>query len=200
MKKRILGTVSFAVLGLAISSCTSLSNHPALDAVRSMNGAQNPAISGKSFVEAYIEYRGPQEKWAGPVTFLLHVVAKEGDLARVTFTPAFSKDSASESAPATAPIHENAPTVNGRKPASALTLHHALSAEVARTQINQLAAAIQSGDVEFSGCLSPVRVRLLRADGAVVEKQGCRSSDGWPKAASEAVGHFMEFTGQNSGA
>src|SRR4051812_12834748 len=37
----------------------------------------------RPFVEGYVEYPGPQSKWAGPASFIVHVEAKEGDRARI---------------------------------------------------------------------------------------------------------------------
>ena len=50
--------------------------------------------------------------------------------------------------------------------------------------------AIQGADQPFSGCLNPVRVRLVRQDGALTEKQGCRGF-GWTRTASEKVNTFL---------
>jgi hypothetical protein len=38
----------------------------------------------------------------------------------------------------------------------------------------------------------PVRVRLIRSDGTLIERQGCRGQAGWPRVASEVVNHFIE--------
>ena len=46
----------------------------------------------------------------------------------------------------------------------------------------------------FKGCLYPVRARLIRADGSVVEKQGCRSQLGWTRVASETVSLLISAT------
>ena len=37
----------------------------------------------------------------------------------------------------------------------------------------------------------PVRLRLVRANGGLVDKMGCRSDVGWPRAVSEAVSAFL---------
>lgn len=206
MKIRNTKALAWATLAAGFAGCTSVSNHPALDAMKSAS----KGLGDKNFVEAYVEYRGPSEKWSGPASFLMHVVAKGNDPVKISFTPAFAAEPANTLP--TSPIHEMAPTMSGRRPAgevsktpvaaaSAAPSHapssapKAMTGEVARNHINQLAAAVQAGDVAFEGCLSPVRVRLIRADGAVLEKQGCRSVEGWPKAASEVVGQFMPFAG-----
>jgi hypothetical protein len=61
----------------------------------------------------------------------------------------------------------------------------------ARDQVARLAEAIRDDDSPFSGCLNPVRVRLIRTDGILLERQGCRGQEGWPKVASEVASHFL---------
>ncbi len=66
-----------------------------------------------------------------------------------------------------------------------------MSVEQAREKLAYLATEVQGEDVPTRGCLSPVRVRLVRADGSVLEKEGCRSLRGWPKTASELTAEFI---------
>lgn len=161
-------------LGLMISGCLSMQNQPSLEAIQKFGARQE----AHPFVEAYIEFRGPQEKWAGPANFLLHVVAKEAGAARITVTPpVFGASRLSV-------VQKGAVVVQP-------SVSPGMSGEVARNQLNALALAAQGGDDPFQGCLSPVRLRLIRADGAVVEKQGCRGQKGWPKTASEGVSRFI---------
>ena len=48
-----------------------------------------------------------------------------------------------------------------------------------------LAESISTDKTPFFGCLSPVRARLIRSDGSLVEKFGCRSFQGWASVASQ---------------
>ncbi|MCM2324577.1 MAG: hypothetical protein NDJ90_15060 [Oligoflexia bacterium] len=164
-------------LGLGLSGCMSMQSESALDdALQSLKGSSNKT---NAFVEAFFEYTGPADKWAGPSTFLMHVVAKDQGPAQVTVVPPLFGDPFSK---------EDGPVNTTRAPASAKPL----TGELAREQLTQLAGIVEgSEDLPFRGCLSPVRVRLVRVDGALVEKQGCRTYRGWPKAVSEAVSQFV---------
>ena len=66
-----------------------------------------------------------------------------------------------------------------------------MKGETARDQLAHLATSLQGAEQNFRGCLSPVRVRLVRADGALLEKQGCRGQNGWSRIASESVNSFI---------
>jgi hypothetical protein len=173
-----------AYLALILSGwgCLSMQSQSTIDG-NSANGSTQP------YVEAYFEYPGPQEKWSGPASFILHVVAKDSGAAQITITPALVVDS-------TAPDHQENPTVSQRVPASALSTAvspaiHKMTGEEAREQLAQLSTALQGAQAPFRGCMSPVRVRLVRADGALLEKQGCRSEMGWSRAVSDSVSSFM---------
>lgn len=152
----------------------------------SLDGSQ-PA---SPFVEAYIEYPGPQEKWSGPASFILHVTAKDNGFVQIVTTPAWaSEDNKAVPAPAHEPVE-----VHGRVPASALSktaTKRQMASEEARELLSHLHTAIQGGGATFKGCMSPVRVRLVRADGGLVEKQGCRSEIGWARAVSETFNVFV---------
>lgn len=154
-----------------LSGCLSMQSQTTVDNVTG-------ALPSKPFVEAFVEYRGPADRWAGPTSFLLHVVAKDTGPAQITVVPSLF----------------GAPAETERKLASETTKPAAttgMTGEVAREQMGKLAAALQGVETPFRGCLSPVRVRLVRADGSLVEKTGCRAIDGWSKAASEAVAQFI---------
>jgi hypothetical protein len=66
-----------------------------------------------------------------------------------------------------------------------------MSAENARELLANLAVSLQGAEGAFRGCLSPVRVRLIRADGILVEKQGCRGQNGWSHIASQSADRFL---------
>jgi hypothetical protein len=163
-------TLTLSVAALAATGCLSSQNSSTIDAL-------NDSVGGKSmpFVEAYIEYAGPQSRWAGPTSFTLHVLAKDAHNAQIAVAPAmFAEPTA-------------APTMKKRAPAST----PGMSGDLAREQIANLALAMQGQEGTFRGCLSPVRVRLIRADGALVEKQGCRGQNQWTRVASQTADRFL---------
>ena len=157
-----------AVLGGVGVGCTGMAGHSTLDAISEQAGHQ-------PYVEAFIEYAGPAEKWGGPVSLVLHVSAREGAAPEVTSTP---------------PLHivkGGGPTVEkNRVPASVK-----MTNEAAREQLGLLAMALGTGKQEFRGCMYPVKVRLIKADNSIVEKYGCRGQSGWARAASEVVSNFL---------
>lgn len=157
-----------AASAAGIAGCLSMQNQATLDEVQK--------AVGSPVVEGFIEYQGPSKKWAGPATFMLHVVAKDAGPAQINVSPALFNTM-------------NSITVNGRAPAA--TQAQPLSGEKAREMLTHLHAALQSADTPYHGCLSPLRVRLVRADGTITEKQGCRSQFGWARATSEATHEFI---------
>lgn len=175
-----------------LPGCMSAKNHPALESVEE-------AMKVQPYVEAYVEFLGPKDKWIGPASYLLHVSAKEGKYAQITMSPEWFN------VPYNAVNQQKHLTTSGRAPASAIGMLNefgkaaaeqeymkAMSIEGARGRIQLLSEVMQrSGEQSYQGCMSPVRVRLIRADGGVFEKTGCRSDSGWTFAASEAVEYFM---------
>ncbi len=168
-----IGTVVGVVLGF--TGCMGLHQGSAIDGTPAAQQS-----TAKPYVEAYFEYPGPQEKWAGPPSFILHVVARGGDTAatEISVTPELygKRDP------------NNNPTMAAeRRPAS-----QTLTSQATRDYLGTLAVNMQGGGIaDFSGCLYPVRVRLVRSDGALLEKQGCRSQAGWSRSASDAVSYFV---------
>ena len=130
---------------------------------------------GKSlpFTDAYIVYPGPNEKWVGPDTFTVHLSTIGPVDAHVTISSRILKS-----------------REMGRH--SIRSSSHNLSIEAAREEIARLFASLKEHETVFHGCLSPVRVKLIRSDGALVERQACRGQSGWPKVASEVVNHLIE--------
>ena len=179
--KRSLIVFAVGVFAMGLSGCLSMQNQPSLDALQQSGGNSQ---SAHPYVEAFVEYRGPQEKWAGPTTFMLHVIAKDAGIAKISVMPALFG-----TAPKLVPGEDGA--THARTPASVDVKSGGMAGETARTHMNMMAAALQGGEETYRGCLSPVKVRLIRTDGAVLEKQGCRGQMGWPKAASEAVNQFI---------
>ena len=172
-KNKLSKSVIFAVIcsSSTLLNCMGVRNHPALEVIESKLGIQ-------PVVEAYFDYTGPKEKWAGPASFLLHVNARNPGDAEITSTPSLE------------PLHLSAITV--RAPSSQSEPEGKITSESMRAQLAELASAVQNGSSEFTGCLYPIRVRLVRQDGSLIEKQGCRSQAGWPGPVSRAVASYLE--------
>ena len=189
-----------AALWLSGTGCLSMQSQTSLDTANAAKGGNQP------YVEAYIEYPGPQAKWAGPASYILHVNAKDTGPAQITATPALLSNVPG----AAGPRHPNGATAGERNPAAssaslvlsgpfagahgAPPVAHPMSSEEARSQLSHLATALQGAQAPFRGCLSPVRVRLVRTDGGLLERQGCRSELGWSRTVSEAVSSFTDAT------
>lgn len=126
------------------------------------------------FIEAYVEFPGPHERWVGPPGYVMNVNAKEATKPWVGVTSLAAK-----------------PVLGDRRIASIPKG----DPQAARAQIERLATALKEDDSspEFKGCLSPVRVRLVRGDGTMVEREGCRGYNAWTKTASEFVGYFLNL-------
>jgi hypothetical protein len=127
----------------------------------------------KPFTDVYIEFLGPHQKWAGPQSFTIHVNAVGSAKAKVTLTTGVFKggNHSSKNIQATS---------------------YGLSTEAVREEMARLSAALQANETSVRGCLSPVRVRLIRVDGALITRQGCRGQGGWVHVASEIANHFIE--------
>lgn len=169
--------------------CLSMQSQSTLDGASATNNTQ----SSQPYVEAYVEYPGPQQKWAGPSSFTLHVAAKDDGAAIITMTPEMLTGDAPE---------QTGPSVTQRVPAASglsntIAAHPQIRAAnmtgiQAREHLAHLVVALQGTQAPFRGCMSPVRVRMVRADGAILERQGCRSELGWSRAVSEMVSTFIE--------
>jgi hypothetical protein len=172
--KNCTAIASIALLALAFSSCMSIQNGGTLDQLA--NAIASP------IVEAYVEYPGPHAKWAGPASFVMHVDARGTGIAKLTVVPSL-----------VLPAHHTEGRVANRVLASVKdeTQEQGLSAEAARQHLGNLASTLGQPESTFKGCLAPVRVRLIRANGALIERQGCRGQSGWTKAASETVNRFV---------
>lgn len=198
--------VGFGILS-SVSGCMNAQNHGALEAIQSMKQEEEKP-EALSFVELFIEYPGPQEKWAGPANFVLHVKAKENGPAMVMATPSWFNSPIAKHEPKEPPqgimaarlATANTAPANGAAKGAAKgakgandgsSVNRGPASEYVRDQMNRLAAAMKEDTPSFRGCLSPVRIRLVRSNGALVEKAGCRSEKGWPHVASELVEQFM---------
>ena len=118
-------------------------------------------------VEAYVEYPGPDRKWVGPKDFIIHIDTTheggKGGNSEIIIT----KD---ERSVRTGPAIEKT-----------------------REMLKDLESSVQGGaTLAPIGCLSPVRVRLIRADGGITQRQSCRGQAGWPLLASQLTDLFFE--------
>lgn len=179
---RLRLAISLSSLLLAMPACFNIQNHPAVESVQSTRelGGLQPVV------EAYIEYPGPQPKWGGPASFIVHVLARDSRKTQVTITPSLLN------MPEARKLDGNV-TVNSRQPASTDGLAAEAVHQGVRDKLHQLAEAIQEKTPEFRGCLYPVRLKLIRADGSLVEALGCRSQSGWPLAVSAAASYFSKY-------
>ncbi len=135
-------------------------------------------LQTQKYVEAYLEFSGPADKWAASSSFLMHIQARDKGAAIIQVVPALFKQRLETQEPARRLASTKSPELKG---------------EEARIRLNDLALALDSPEQPFEGCLSPVRVRLVRVDGSLIEKLGCRSDQGWPAAVSAAVNGFAPF-------
>ncbi len=53
-----------------------------------------------------------------------------------------------------------------------------------RADLSELVEALGGEKKEYSTCVFKARVRMVRIDGSVFEKSGCRSAKGWSRGAS----------------
>ena len=170
MKRHYLVPLASA---LALSACTSFQNPNSIEALKAIDHK-----TASPFVEAYFEYAGPAAGWAGPQALMVHVDARDaGGNARVTTQPK---------------VQERTLPADGTLAGRGLASVTGISSEDTRNKLGELAAQIDSDNARgFAGCLSPVRVRLVRQDSSVFEKEGCRTQRGWPGSVSKMVSYFL---------
>ena len=133
------------ILCLTWTGCLSIHQQSTIDEVAGHIMSEDAYYP---FVEAAVEYTGPQGRWAGPVSFMIKIEAYDAGPARIAVTPNLFRD-----------VMES-PEVLGRAPAS-----RGIPGERARMKLGEMAAALQGASQAFRGCLSPVKIRLVRADG-----------------------------------
>jgi len=195
MMSRSFSQLSSVVLLSSLLGCVG--NNASLNtALEALEG-----VSSSPVVEAHIQYLGPDARWAGPALWTLHVSAREAGAPVIELSP--------EIQPKTE-IPQSL-TVGGRAPASALGLTRVSgsavnqqklaeaypSVEQIRDRLAHLARVIQAGDASVEACSSAVKVRLSRADGSVVEKQGCRGSTNWSQVVSEFTAEWIKVSGMH---
>jgi hypothetical protein len=180
MNPTLIRALCLGAFALAAGACSSMnSQQGTLQAVQdSVSGAPGSGAAAQPYVEAFVEVSGPHARWSGPATLSVHVVAREPGQAKITLTPELFASSP-------------APTVRKQPDARAPASVQTIPSDTARQQLAQLATSLLGGDEPFSGCVMPVRVRLVRQDGAVLDKQGCRSQTGWTRAAGELAATWI---------
>ncbi|OFZ54776.1 MAG: hypothetical protein A2428_17270 [Bdellovibrionales bacterium RIFOXYC1_FULL_54_43] len=148
------------------------------------------AVPLSPFVEAYLEYVGPPQRWAGPNSVIVHIFARDSDTAEIKVIPNFLRPNFLRPNYASA-LHEN------RIPASSSSgplLGNKMTRVMAREELVRLASAMSGPEQPFFGCLNPIRARLVRADGSVLERHGCRDTAGWPVTLSQLVSRSIAAT------
>jgi hypothetical protein len=165
MRKKQFRQLFFLGLMFSISACFNTNS----DVVSPDRPAEEEAAP---FTEAYITYPGPNEKWTGPKTSVIHLVTRGTKEAQISVVPS--------------PLRAN--TEDPKQPGATL---HGPPVETVREDLARLHAAMQEKERVFHGCLSPIRVTLIRGDGILIERQGCRGQLGWPRVASEIVNHLI---------
>src|SRR4051812_39397522 len=80
----MIRAIAVLIAGLLLTlaaSCVGMHGQSTLDAI------QGSIAEAKPIVEAYIEYPGPQERWAGPATVAIHVIARDGAEPTIVVSP-----------------------------------------------------------------------------------------------------------------
>ncbi|MBU6375713.1 MAG: hypothetical protein KGQ59_06940 [Bdellovibrionales bacterium] len=183
-----LAALVLAGLSSGCAGGSSTLNH----VVEAIEGIQ---VNTSPVVEAFIQYPGPDAKWAGPVLWTIHVAAFEGVEPTFEVSPALPKMRST-----------TAPELVGRVPASALGMAQGRTIPVVTTEsrvwnhqqirerLQNLSELMLSSADEKEACASSVKVRMTRADGSVIEKQACRGSQQWTQTASELAAEFMTMS------
>ncbi|HUP55959.1 MAG TPA: hypothetical protein VM598_00800, partial [Bdellovibrionota bacterium] len=145
--------LSASLLALA-PACVGMHGQGGLDALNT--GGEKP------IVEAFFEYSGPQDRWAGPSSLVVHVTARDGVDPTITLSPGVFQ-------PEAGAVDFSSPMTAKRS---------GLTTAIVRERLALVATAMNDKAKEeaASGCLSPVRARMIRSDGSLLEKRGCRSS------------------------
>ena len=164
--------IALAAAIASLSGCFTMSKPP--------QSAKAPSTAESPVVEAYMEYVGPPERWAGPQTLVVHLTARDPELRAAHGLPA--DRGAGRAARAAL---EQRP---GRPAPARARWREPISYGLARDSLTQLAASLkESADPAFAGCLYPLRLKLVRANGTVTERNGCRNLEGWPVVLSQVT-------------
>ena len=73
-----------------------------------------------------------------------------------------------------------------------------VTADLIRTRLAQLdqwttPLVPADGTQDFHSCLSPIKVKLIRADGVVTERRGCRMQSTWSAQVSSLTSEFESY-------
>lgn len=165
---RILIAIGTAFAIICLSACQA-----GIRPVASIPTQSATVADGAPFVEAFLEYVGPPERWAGPRTVTLHLQARELEPASVLITP-------------------NPGMPVPRPGGGSVSAAGHIAQPVARDELRALGTTMIEAPATFTGCLYPIRARLVRADGTVLERTGCRANTGWPVAVSRVLLSVVE--------
>jgi len=149
----ILSFMLSVFLSCSAGSC-SRSHRVAFNGSESHGGEEMAEQSPSFIVEGYLEFPGPNERWAGPQSVVIHLS---------TLDP------------------------QGLHPRKTQ-----LTIEEVREDLSRLKGALEEPKEFEAGCLFPLRVRLIQADGILFEKQACRGQKGWPRIASEIASEVID--------
>ncbi len=176
----------FVLIGALSVSCVGSREHPMLTEL--YKGETSEAAP---FVEAYIEYVGPGEKYAGYKNFLVYLRARDEKNVEISYSPHMK-------------FHHNqqVPDEKTREIANIKAGDMKIEKiQIVRGYLTRLSDLLEEADGEKekvgevkdskTACLSPVRVRLIRQDGALIEKHGCRTPTGWTVKLSQLVSDII---------
>jgi hypothetical protein len=158
---KISGALLLASMGVIGSGCVGAHQSTFDEISNALGGSKN-------FTEAFIDYPGPAEQWAGPARFTLHVTTKDTQVSVVI------------------PAQWHPVMTPGRRAVAST-----MTGDQAREKLSDLATAMAEDSSAYQGCMYPIRVRLIRSDGSVLDKEGCREQSKWSKTASETVDYFI---------
>ena len=118
------------------------------------------------YTEVFLDYGGPHAKWAGPKDLVIHLTARNGKEGVLSVTHPNFKSSHVQSQ---------------------------IPIEQAREQLMRLHQQLTQEEVPIVSCSSPMRIRLVRSDGALIARMGCRGEGGWERLASEMTLKWLDL-------
>jgi len=160
------------ILAFWMIGCSSQTNRLL---VGDPDGFTKVGTSRGPFVEAFLEYAGPAERWSGPKSFMVHLETRNPEKLAIVVAPTLFKD-----------------YVKWVPQGRTLASKDALTVASTRDELAKLAAALSTSPADFRGCLYPIRVVLMREDHTVQTHYGCRGATGWPAALSRLAAKAIE--------
>jgi hypothetical protein len=190
-RSQIKNAFVFALsLMFGLQGCSGRSTLDEIEKSFSANSKGETSIPGGTYVEAVVEYTSPGKKWAAFPTTSIHLKSQSKDgFIEVNVTPKQTQQ-------VFAAMNAKA-NPEGRKIASETNTPSKMGVEELRSRLSILANEMGSSDQSkysnsYTSCMAPIKVRLLRADGSVFEKMGCRSGSGWSSVASHLVNDSLK--------